>query len=165
MVSKEINATVNANGMKERLLSATWTTLKENHSSNGTSVIHQLLLDGLRVLHNASIETANKTVNHPLPPQWESTVFGPLLKSSFQKDLVSSAPLEPSVPRLQTTSNALLMEMTLLLVLLMQCAKFNNQAIGTLNSSLANKLHTTVQLQLLQILQTTALASSATINV
>jgi len=155
---------MNANGMKVRSLSATLITLKVNHSSYGTSVIHQPLLDGLRMLHLAFIRAANHHVNNPLHPQWVSTVFGPLPKNSFHKELVSSALLEPSAAKLLTTSNALPMEMTLLLVLPTHCAKFNLQLTGTLNSSHVNKLHTTVHLLLAPLIQTTALASLATIN-
>jgi len=118
------------------------------------------------MLHLAFIRTVNLAVNHPLLPQWESTVFGPLAKNSFHKVLVSSALLEPSAAKLLTTSNAVPMEMTLLLVLPTHCAKFNLQHNGILNISLAN--HTLMEVILLTLLQqlptTTALASLATIN-
>jgi len=85
MVSKEINALVNVNGMKVRSLPATRTALKVNQSSNGTSVIHQSLLDGLKMLQVAFIRTVNLAVNHPLLPQWESTVFGPLARTRSKR--------------------------------------------------------------------------------
>jgi len=78
---------------------------------------------------------------------------------------VSSALLEPSVIKLNSMSNVLLMEMTLLLVIVTKCARYNLQHNGILNTSLAN--HTLMEvhlLTLLQLLQTTALASLATIN-
>jgi hypothetical protein len=128
----------------------------ENQFSYGTSAILQQLLDGLPMHHNAFTPPLILLVTR-------TTVFGQLVKNSSQK-VLSSAPSVQSAPMLMTMSNVIILPI-LPCALQMLCANGIDQDNGILNISLANHtLMEVILLTLLQLLQTTALASLATNN-